>query len=404
MPSSLPSRRRFLQTSSALAVAAATPGVLIARDARAAIPTTLVSIHLTGGNDTLNTIIHHADPEYYRVRGPLAISKSDMIQLDERHGLHPALKGFYDLFKRNKVAVVHGVGYPDFNYSHFEASKIYATGDPSRTLTTGWLGRALDSIFSAGQADVLTGAAIGGGQPSVSAASFLTPALPSNPDDYSIPASNSRQLEALNSIITQPVATGRAAFNTVARGGRSAWESLAIVSEASRRTTSVAYPDSGFGTELRFVAQLLHADPSVRVIGMTQGSYDTHDNQRARQNGQLQELNAGITAFMSDLAARGLSGRVIVLLWSEFSRRIARNGTGGTDHGSAQALIMLGDSLRSGFLNDPPTLTDPDHVDGRNLRMRVDFRQVYSTLLSGWLELDSKKLLGNVFSPLSLLL
>ena len=176
------------------------------------------------------------------------------------------------------------------------------------------------------------------------------------------------------------------------------------MSQAGRLTAPVIYPTETFAQSLQFAAQLLRADAQIQVITMQQGSYDTHQNQSVRQAADLSELSAGIATFMGDLQATGISNRVLILLWSEFSRRVLPNASAGTDHGSAQALFLIGDGVKGGVYGAPPSLKPESLIDKGNLPMAVDFRQVYATVLSGWLGLTPAPLLGADWGALPLLL
>jgi len=176
------------------------------------------------------------------------------------------------------------------------------------------------------------------------------------------------------------------------------------VKTASALTTTVSYPDSGLARGLKSAVQLIRTDPNVQVITMQQGGYDTHENQLVRQADNLAELDAGLKAFMDDLQAQGLGGRVLVLLWSEFARRIEPNANAGTDHGSAQAMVLLGHGVRAGIYGNPPSLEQADTVDDGNLRMSVDFRQVYATVLNVWLGVDATAVLGANWGTIPVLL
>ena len=154
------SRRTFLQGGIALAASSALPGFRVMRSAHAAtgVPRTLIVIHLAGGNDTLNTVVPYTNPDYYAARKLLAVPAAQVLPLNAQQGLHPALTGIKALYDASKVAIVNGVGYPTFDYSHFQAMQIYWTADPTQLTTTGWLGRSLDAAVAGASApDILTG-------------------------------------------------------------------------------------------------------------------------------------------------------------------------------------------------------------------------------------------------------
>lgn len=400
-------RRRWLQGGLGAGALHALPGVSVLRSALAAGPgKVLVAIHLTGGNDTVNTVIPYADPAYYTVRGPLAIPRDQSLKLDARNAFHPALVKLKALWDRRRVAIVHGVGYPQFDYSHFQAMEIYWTADPLRSTSTGWLGRSLDAITRAQAApDVLTGAAVGSGlPPSLIGRRFTAPQLPGQADWFDFYTWDDRQRAALRTILSQPATTTNLFYDAYLRNSRAAVGAHATVQSAGALTTSATYPDTYFANSLRFVAQLLRQDSNVQVVTMEQGSYDTHENQLPQHADSLAELDGGLGAFVTDLDLHGLSDRVAILLWSEFARRVEPNASIGTDHGAAQAMIVIGSGVRAGTIGNPPPMTADRLVDDGNLPMQVDFRRLYATLLSGWLRVDATTVLGAAHEPMPLLL
>ncbi len=402
-------RRRLVQAGLGASALGAVPGVEVMRTAAAASAGSgrkLVTIHLTGGCDTVNTVIPYADPKYAQVRGPLAIpNNAAMPKLDARNGLHPALTALKTLWDRNRLAIVHGVGYPSFDYSHFQAMEIYWSADPKRATFTGWLGRALDA-FTAGEAapDVLTGFSIGWSlPPSLLSRRLSPPQLPTQADWFYLPSWGPQQ-QALKSVLSQPTTGTNLFYDAYLRNSQAAMKAYDVVDVAGDLTTPVTYPDTGFAQGLRFATQLLRTDANVRVIAMEQGSYDTHETQLPQHAESLLELNNGLRAFTADLDAHGLSDQVLILLWSEFARRVEPNASDGTDHGAAQAMILIGPGVRRGVYGNPPTFDPAKLVDDGNLPMQYDFRQLYATLLDGWLGLDSKTILGNTYGHLPILL
>ena len=382
------------------------------RSARAAAGTgrTLVVIHLGGGNDTLNTVIPHGNPAYATLRGALAVPTAQVLPLNAQQGFHPSMTGIKALYDLNKVAVINSVGYPRFDYSHFEAMQIYWKADPTRSASTGWLGRSLDAVVAeeastGGFADVLAGTHIGWeSPPSFVARNFTAPLLPPNPDWYWLPARNANQSTALARILEQPATANNLLFDAFLRNSRAALQAYNTVKTAGDLTTPVVYPDNNFANGLKFTAQLLRTDPDIQIVSLQQGSYDTHENQYDWHAGELGELSAGVKAFMDDLAANAISNRVVILLWSEFARRVRPNANLGTDHGAAQALLLIGDGVHGGIYGPPPSLAAADLIDGGNLKMAVDFRTVYATLLNGWLGLNAKTILGAEWGGLPVLL
>lgn len=400
-------RREFLQAGGTLAGVGALGSLGVVRDAHAATAgTTLLTIHLTGGNDTLNTVIPYQDPLYYSIRGGLAVPKTEAVRLTEQIGLHPSLAPLKAIFDQGRMAVVPGVGYPRFDYSHFQAMQIYWNGNSTQIYPTGWLGRTLDAALAAGATpDPLLGLNVGwDSQPSLLGRNFVSPLLPPNPDWYWIPAREDKQFAALSKIISQPPRRRSETYDQFVRNSRTGLDAYNMVKQAGALDSGVPYPDDYFSQGLQFVGKLIRADAAIRVVAMTQGSYDTHENQYGHHANQLAELANGLKAFMADLERNGTADRVMVLVWSEFARRVHPNGTAGTDHGSAQAMLLLGKGVKGGVLGAPPSLAPANLVDDGNLKMAVDFRSLYATLLQGWLGADANAILGGAWPVLPLLL
>jgi uncharacterized protein (DUF1501 family) len=252
---------------------------------------------------------------------------------------------------------------------------------------------------------VLTGATIGyESSASLIARTFTSPLLPPYPGSFQLPATGTRQRNALTRILQQPATGTNLLFDAFLRNNNAALRAFDTVQSAGALTTPVTYPDTGFAQALKFAVQIMRADANVQVIAMQQGGYDTHENQLPRHVENFDELDGGLKAFMDDIQAQGLGGRVLVLLWSEFARRIEPNANAGTDHGSAQAMVLLGDGVRPGIYGNPPSLKDTDTIDDGNLRMSADFRQLYATVLSGWLGVDATAVLGANWGTIPVLL
>ncbi len=398
-PLSSPRRRDILKSALAVGGLGALPAPGLMRIAHAATGgRTLVSLQLNGGNDTLNTVIPYADPLYHSVRGSLAIPAANVLKLNTQLGLHPALGALHSLWSQGKLAIIPGVGYPAFNYSHFKAAQIYASGDPTLATTTGWFGRSLDLLRSSRTLDALAGLTIGNsGSPLLNAEDVYSPLVPASAGSFVLPAMSAGQAAALTVMLNQADSGSNLLFDAVLGNGRAALETVAVVQAAAALTTSVTYPNSAFGNSLRTTAQLLRQDAEVALVALQQGAYDTHKNQLGHHAAQLQDLAGGIAAFWADLAAHGLQDRVVMFIWSEFGRRIVPNASAGTDHGSAHAALVIGNRVRGGLYGAAPHLATADTVDGGNLRMQTDFRSVYASLLSNWLGFDDRAILGGTW-------
>ncbi len=385
------SRRAFLRSSSLLALAPTVP-VFVAQTGRAAAPSrdqrVLVVVQLDGGNDALNTVIPHRDPEYSRLRPTLRVEPKAVVRLTDELGLHPSLRPLGKLLDAGHLAVLPGVGYPNPNRSHFESMAIWHTArpDPEGRKGYGWVGRALDP--SAG-ASYVVGAAVPG---AVRGA-----------------RSSAVALGRIDDLLLADAAPGRGAADAApgaddllsfvrreAAGARAAGERLAALARDDR---SAAYPASALGERLKLAARLLKAGLGARVFYTTQTGYDTHAGQRFAHAGLLGEFAGAVAAFFDDLKGARLADGVALLAFSEFGRTVKENGSAGTDHGTAGCAFLAGPGVRGGVCGSTPSLTD---LEAGEPRMTTDFRRVYAAVLERWLGLSSKEVLGGALGPLGL--
>jgi uncharacterized protein (DUF1501 family) len=384
-------RRSFLKASSLLALAPTLPAFL-ARTARAADPASdgrvLVVIQLDGGNDALNTVVPHADPEYAKLRPGLKVAPKDVVKLNDAVGLHPSLKPLDGLLQKGRLALVPGVTYPNPNRSHFQSMAIWQTAkfDPEEHKGYGWLGRALDEM---GGNSVLVGT---GGVPTTLRARRSAAISLARPDDLmlsdpnlaKLAASGEKQTDLLDFVRRQAV------------DGYSAADRMAGLA----RNSDVVYPGTVLGDRLRLAAGLLKADLGARVFYAQQGGYDTHATQNFAHANLLREFATAVEAFFNDLDKAKLSDRVLLLAFSEFGRTIKENGSGGTDHGTTGAVFVAAPNVKSALVGTMPSLTD---LEGGEPKMTTDFRGVYATVLDQWLNCPSEQVLGGKFAPVGLL-
>lgn len=401
-------RRRFLQSIGALTAYAGLPPGL-ARHAHAQSSGSplndrvLLVVHLDGGCDGINTVIPYADPGYAAARPTLAIPSAEVLKLDAATaGLHPALSGLHAWYLQGHVAIVNGVGYPEFNQSHFSAEDIYWTASPEDpNQPTGWLGRGLETTPAL---TTLSGACLESRAPkSMAAANYTAPAIPEAESYLFQTPANAKerdaQLAAVGAIFGQAPA-GEALFDGLLAADIAAMDSVDDVQTAVAAYASpVDYGDDDFSQALKLAGQLIHANLGVRVLTVSQGSYDTHANQATTQDGLLATLSDGIDKFMQDAVTGGFAHRVAVLVWTEFGRRVAENASGGTDHGTSAPMFLIGTGVRGGLHGNYPSLTD---LDNGNLKMTTDFRSVYASVLGDWLGYDADAILGKTWTRLPL--
>jgi uncharacterized protein (DUF1501 family) len=394
------SRRAFLQSSALIALAPTVPGFL-AQTARALEPQhdrpILVVVELDGGNDGINTVVPFPDPGYARHRNVLRLPSSQLIRVNDGVGLHPSMGNAGKLLEGGQLAIVQAVGYPNPNRSHFESMAIWHTArsEPEQRNGFGWIGRALDGEprpEGGGPHSVLVGlgdvpVALCGRR---SVASGLT-----RPEDFLLSPTAKPKAGA-----PAPLKDDLAAF--VQRNALDAYataERMADLLEG--KNDGARYPATELAGRLQLMARLIKAKTGSRVYYTRQSGYDTHSGQLAPHAVLLGELSGALKAFLDDLAAARLADQVIVLAFSEFGRTVKENGSQGTDHGTAGPVFVAGSRVKAGLVGTTPSLTelDPKHGD---LKVGIDFRQVYATVLVDWLGIPAKDVLGGSFERLAL--
>lgn len=372
-------RRSLLKSASLLALAPTVP-MFLARTARAAGPKAdaraLVVVQLDGGNDALNTVVPHTDPEYAKLRPRLKQDPKQLVKLNDALGLHPALKPLGKLWEGGQLAVVPGVGYPNPNRSHFESMAIWhsARFDKEETRTSyGWLGRALDA--GGGESCVVNGEipqAVRGRRAGVMSLTRAEDLLLTDPAATKAAVGKASESDDLLAFVRRQAADATAGAEKVAA--------------MSGDKSDAGYPATALGQRLRLVARMLKAGSAARVFYTAQGGYDTHAAQANAHFGLLSEFANAVAAFCADLAAAKLADRVALLAFSEFGRTIAENGSVGTDHGTAGCVFLAGPSVKGGVHGTQPSLTE---LDKGEPKMTTDFRAVYTATLADWLGLPT---------------
>jgi uncharacterized protein (DUF1501 family) len=412
------SRRDLLRfgASSLLASGAGVP-LYVARTARAvaAEPGTkakgrvLVVVQLDGGNDGLNTVVPYKDDDYRKARPRLQIGKKDVLKIDDHVGFHPALTGFAKLLESRQLAVVQSVGYPNPSRSHFESMAIWNTAElGARSDAPGWVARVLEATpaVPGGDAPAIhlsieaqpQQQALAGGQRHV-------PSLASLEQFHrrlGIPefAGAAEQRAALDRIAAREHGRPGSLLNFVERSAWLSYESSARFDRVVAASAGAGYPQSGLGRRLPVIAQLIKAGLTTSIYYTQLGNFDTHAAQAAFHYGLLLELGSSLQAFMGALVQSGDGERVLVLVFSEFGRRLAENASAGTDHGTAAPVFLAGPAVKPGLHGPYPNLQDL--ADG-DPKFALDFRRVYATLLDQWLGCPTEKVLGTKFQHLPLL-
>ncbi|ADV61908.1 protein of unknown function DUF1501 [Isosphaera pallida ATCC 43644] len=359
----------------------------------------LVVVQLAGGNDGLNTLIPYENDAYYQARPKLAIPASETLKLNDQLGLHPRMDDFLHLYDEGGLAILNNVGYPNPNRSHFRATEIWETAAPQPGgPTTGWIGRYFDHECR-GMDSPMLGLQIGDRMaqtfehPQPRAVTIPHPDLFTWPDEPTI----AQGLRRLNNV--QP--TTNSTLDFIQRVSNQTLDlSRRIQHALANDSSSNDYLPFAFQQALRLVARMIVNRIPTRVYYVSLGGFDTHANQSIRHAALLQEVSQGLTAFRNDLLKSGHWDRTLVMTFSEFGRRVAENQSGGTDHGAANTMFMLGGKIRPGIYGGPPDL---EHLDEGDLKHRLDFRSVYATILRDWLTTDPKAILGEDQPTLPLL-
>lgn len=359
----------------------------------------LVLLELAGGNDGLNTVVPHGDDRYYRSRPVLAVKRRDVLRLDDRFGLHPSLVGFSRLHDAGRAAIVHGVGYPNPNRSHFESMDIWHSGriDPgAAAASTGWLGRWLDGSEGARRARLPALALAAQIPRALSGSRISVPAI-DDPATFGLATEPGSPLDDL--LRRPPEGDASSELDFLRRASVEAVRSAEEIRRIARDgRTPVEYPATGLAHALRFVGRLIDSDLGACLYFVSLGGFDTHAGQDVSHPRLLAELGGALEAFVKDMDALGRTKDVLVLAFSEFGRRVAENASAGTDHGAAGPVLLVSGGLAGGQHGSVPDLGDLGDGD---VRFTVDFRSVYGAVLRDWLGADPGPVLGEGVEPLS---
>jgi uncharacterized protein (DUF1501 family) len=369
----------------------------------------LVVLQFDGGNDGLNTVVPYRDDDYRKHRPTLQLAAGRLHKIDDRVGLHSSLGGLAKLLERQQLAVVQSVGYPNPNRSHFESMAIWHTARLKADRgTPGWLARGLNERPAPMGGDaramhigetMLPQALVGsqGYVPSLASLEQFRRRL-GMPEG----ADAGEQRTRLDSLVNSRPGAPGSLLQFVQRSTLLTYNSSARLEGILRRQKAPAgYPDSyGLAGRLKLIAQLIKAGLTTAIYYTQLDGFDTHANQLVTHANLLREAGDSLKAFFDDLREAGADQRVLVLVFSEFGRRLAENASAGTDHGTAAPVLLLGGSVHAGVHGPHPNLHDLQDGDPEHA---IDFRQIYATVLDHWLACPSEKVLGEKFEHLPLL-
>jgi uncharacterized protein (DUF1501 family) len=362
----------------------------------------LVVVQLGGGNDGLNTLVPHSDDAYYRVRPRLALKGDRLIRINDDLAFNSRCKGLMQLYDAGQLAIVQGVGYPNPDRSHFRSMEIWHTAsDSDEFLGTGWIGRYFDHACS-GSARPHAGVALGKERPQAFDGEKGFGVAFEDPRRFGWQAGQGADSPQNFKRLNAPEGNGADTIDFLRHVTSDAILSSREVAQAADR----AGLTGGFGgradleRSLDVVAALIRGNLDTRIYFVSATGFDTHANQLGQHDNLLERVSNALAAFQRRLKADGLSDRVTTMVFSEFGRRVAENGSAGTDHGTAAPMFVVGERVRPGLHGQAPSLSKL--VDG-DLAHTTDFRGVYASLLENWLGVDSKAVLKGNFAPLGLI-
>jgi uncharacterized protein (DUF1501 family) len=391
-------RKEFLQVGSLATASFMLPKFLKAFEKPMMVPAgnkVVVVIQFSGGNDGLNTVIPVRNDIYYKGRPGIGIAKDKALIVSDETGLNPALEAFKGLYDDGSLAIMNSVGYPNPDRSHFRSMDIWHSASASNEyVNTGWVGRYLDAQCKgcdkptqAMELDDVLSLALKGEQSKGLA--FKDPKKLFN-------SSNGKYFKDINANHQTGEETIDYLYKTMSETISSADY---IYQQSKTHPTNEVYPATNLGKDLKTIASLIFSDINTKVYYVSLGSFDTHVNQEGQQKRLFTELNDAVKAFTNDLKKNNRFNDVLMMTFSEFGRRVTQNASGGTDHGTANNMFFISGGLKQkGVLNAMPDLADLNEGD---LKHKVDFKNVYATVLNKWLGADDKMILGGKFETLN---
>ena len=358
----------------------------------------LVVFEWFGGNDGLNTIVPYGDATYYKHRPTIGLKEKDVLKIDEHFGWHKSMGGMKALYDEGKVAIVQGVGYDQPSFSHFTSISFWHTAAPNSGNEYGWIGRTAGAIDpAASQPNMIVN--ISDSQTLAVKAEKHVPLVFSDPDKFQ--RGVFAQEKPMLALLAAQEAPASDAHKYVLDVTRSAAQASELVRTAWNNYKDKSNPDLRL-LDLDKVVALIEADFPTRLyyVPLRNSLFDTHVNQAAPHDRQLQYCSDAIAGFLLEMKRIGRADDVIVYVHSEFGRRVPENTSLGTDHGTAQVNFVVGNAVKGGMYGTPPSLSNLV-MDG-NLENTTDFRRVYATLIAEWMGADASKVLGQKFDTLKM--
>lgn len=356
----------------------------------------LVIIQLSGGNDGLNTIIPYTNDIYYKKRPGLSVPKNELIKVTDELGFHQSLAPLKNLYDQGYLSIINNVGYPNPNRSHFRSTDIWQTAsDANQYLDTGWLGRYIeqfgkmpytgieldDSLSLIMKGENMNGIATK--NPRTLFANTQTPYFKKVLNHQSDAHLSEHNLGYLYKTMIEAKSSAKYIYET-----------------SKTYKSSLEYPKNPFGKQLKTTSEFINSNLDSSVYYVSMGGFDTHANQENRQKKLLKTYSESMEVFINDLKQNDTFKDTLVITFSEFGRRLQQNAAGGTDHGAANNVFIIGENLKTkGFYNDAPNLLNLD--SNGDLIHSVDFRSIYATVLDTWLQVDDEAILNKSYNKLN---
>jgi uncharacterized protein (DUF1501 family) len=366
----------------------------------------LVVLQLSGGNDYLNTVIPYNDPLYRDFRPTVGVPEADILHLDDEVGLHPSMGLIGEMYNQEKVAIIHGVGYPNSVRSHFRSMDIWHTCEPDTMGTEGWLGVATREL-DPHKDNIVTAVSFG---PSMFRA-LVSPGVPvacvDDLETYGLLtsiAAQEKRAKILNRFAQTyaPMVGTDAVMSYLGQTGLEAMRGADILKVAPERYASnVEYANTTIATKLKGIAQIHLAGLGSRIFYCDHNGFDTHANQAAVHPMLWKDVSEAINDFFDDLREHDAADNVVMLLFTEFGRRVRDNGSG-TDHGAGGVAFVIGDAVKGGQYGEYPSLKPADQTQG-DLAPSLDFRGLYAALLEDWLGVEARPIVKGTFEKPNIL-
>ena len=369
----------------------------------------VVVLQLTGANDYLNTVIPFTNPLYRDNRPNVGIPEDQVLPIDDELGFHPNMGPVKKLWDEGNVAIIHGIGYENSPRSHFRSMDIWHTCEPDTVGTEGWLGKVIRDLDPKGE-NVLKGVNFGQGLPRALALRGVPVTSVSDLASYGVlsdvPTGSSekerdRILELFARMYAPAIGTGPV-MDYLSETGKNVLAGADIIKTAPQQYAStVEYADTPIAKNLKNIAQVYLADLGAQIFYTQHGSFDTHFNELPMLSKLWTDVGQAIGDFFDDLREHEAGDNLIMMLFTEFGRRVKDNGTG-TDHGAGGVAFVIGEPVKGGMYGSYPSLKPGDLQQG-DLAPNYDFRGFYSTIVEQWLGLDAGPIVGGRYEQMDFL-